>query len=135
MLGPKPSHSADEPSRTLPLTSKSVAVAATEMLWAVALATTRASIASTTHGLALWSRMMRVPVGPWSLMGSPPACRPMPPPAAATSSTEAAAASGASAEATASHAVTAAAADGDAGAFASYRSSGGHAAAQVITHH
>jgi hypothetical protein len=79
--------------------------------------------------------MMRAPIGPWSPTGKPPACRSVPALEAATSSTDAATASGASVEATAGRAVTAAATGEDAGAFASYRSSGGHASAQVITHH
>jgi hypothetical protein len=134
MLGSQPPHSADDLPCAPLHTPKSVAVATTEMMWAIALATTRASIASTTRGLALWSRLMRAPIGPWSLIVSPLGCssRHSHDPSAVSAS--AAAPSGASAEATA-RAAPADAAGEETAAFASYRSSGGHAAAQVITHH
>ena len=125
MLGTQPPQSADEFPRSPQLTSKSIAVATTEMMWAVALATTRASVASTARGLALWSRMLRAPIGPWSLVASPSAV-----------SAGGAAAPGASGPDTAEGAAEPAGTPvEEAAAFASYRSSGGHAAAQVITHH
>lgn len=99
------------------------AAAATEMMWACALATARASIASTARGLELWSHMLRMP-----------AARPVQPalPAAATPGTpedemplDAASAQQQDAAAAAQPA------QGEAAGFASYRSPSGHAAAQV----
>jgi hypothetical protein len=92
------------------------------MMWACALATTRAAVASTARGLALWTEMLRPPtVGPpfWSI--------PLVPlPSGPHASTEAG-----QHDASAHDAADAAAAPVEAPAFASYRSSGGHAAAQV----
>lgn len=133
MLGPQPSRSADAPPHTPLPNPKSVAAATTEMMWAVALATTRASLASTAHGLALWSRLLRAPIGPFSLIAASPA-------RSSNASTDAslipirgAAAPGGSAQETAGGRAPADA-PGEVAAFARYRSSGGHAAAQVITH-
>jgi len=131
MLGSPPPRRADEPQHTSLPNPKTIATATTEMMWAVALATTRVSLASTAHGLALWSRMLRSPISPWSLMtgslmtgsliGQPFAG------GAAAGPTD-------PAPQTADTAAPAAAGE-EGAAFASYRSSGGHAAAQVITHH
>ena len=154
MLGPQPPRSAEESSYAHPDAARSVAAATTEMMWAVALATTRASFASTAHGLALWSRMLHAPIGPWSLVTSSLVTSPLiagpfagnPAIALAASAIAAsaiaasagsgspAAASGPSTETTQAAAPADAPAE-EAAAFASYRSSGGHASAQVITHH
>jgi hypothetical protein len=95
------------------------------MMWACALATTRVAVASTARGIALWTEMLRAPIiGPpsWRILVVPLLSGPR-------ASTEAGQ-HGASARDTAD-----AAASGDAPAFASYRSSGGHAAAQVTVSH
>jgi len=149
MLGPQPPRSAEESSYAHPDAARSVAAATTEMMWAVALATTRASFASTAHGLALWSRMLHAPIGPWSLVtsslvtspliagpfaGNPAIALAASAIAASASSGSPAAASGPSTETTQAAAPADAPAE-EAAAFASYRSSGGHASAQVITHH
>ena len=149
MLGPQPPRSAEESSHAHPDAARSVAAATTEMMWAVVLATTRVSFASTAHGLALWSRMLHAPVGPWSLVTGPLVTSPLiagpfagnPAIALAASAIAASASSGSPAAASGpSTETTQAAAPADApaeeaAAFASYRSSGGHASAQVITHH
>jgi hypothetical protein len=138
MLGPQPPHSADQPPNARQHTPENVATATTQMMWAVALATTRASLASTAHGLALWSRMLRGPIGPWQLTANSPAHGPDAnldtAPDAATIATPASAPAGGSAQEAAST-TTPADPPGEEAAFASYRSSGGHASAQVITHH
>ena len=144
MLGPQPPRSAEESSHAHPDAARSVAAATTEMMWAVVLATTRVSFASTAHGLALWSRMLHAPVGPWSLVTGPLVTSPLIAGpfagnpaialAASASSGSPAAASGPSTETTQAAAPADAPAE-EAAAFASYRSSGGHASAQVITHH
>ena len=126
MLGTQPAQSADELPRTPLHTSRSVALATTEMMWAVALATTRAAIASTASGLALWSRMLRAPIGPWSLIASP---------IVGSAGGGGTAAPCAAAPETAGDAAPSDAPAEETAAFASYRSSGGHAAAQIITHH
>ena len=121
MPGIQPPHEA----HSSPPRLNALAAAAAEMMWAVALATTRAAVVSTAHSLALWSQMLLrapalyPPVGPWSIArgsllpgpnaGAPPA------------------------EAPAQDVTAAAPAEGP--AFASYRSSGGHAAAQVTKPH
>jgi hypothetical protein len=125
MPGIQPPKSADEHPRTPSHTSKSIAAATTELMWTVALAATRASVASTARGLALWSRMLRVPIGPWPLAASSSAVSPGGAAASEASGPD-------TAEGGAKPAGTAAE---EAAAFASYRSSGGHAAAQIITHH
>jgi hypothetical protein len=125
MLGTQPPQRADEPPRTPLHTSRSVAMATTEMMWAVALATTRASFSSTARGLALWSRMLRVPIGPWSLLANP----------FDGTTDNGTVAPCAAAQETAGDAAQTGTPGEEAAAFASYRSSGGHAAAQVITHH
>ena len=150
MLGPQLPRSAEESSHAHPDAARSVAAATTQMMWAVALATTRASFASTAHGLALWSRMLQAPIGPWSQVTSPLVTSPLiagpvagnpaialaaSAIAASASSGSATAAPGPSAAETAQAAASAGAPAEEAAAFASYRSSGGHASAQVITHH
>ncbi|HEY7550935.1 MAG TPA: hypothetical protein VH913_15635 [Hyphomicrobiaceae bacterium] len=118
MLGTQLPYDADKSLPDL----DSLAAAATEMTWAVALATTRAAAASTARGLALWSHLLRASVlwllpAPWpvahSLFG--PGSR-----VSADATDEAAAPDAAPG-----------AAPAEGPAFASYRSSGGHAAAQV----
>ena len=142
MLGPQPPRSAEESSHAHPDAARSVAAATTEMMWAVALATTRASFASTAHGLALWSRMLRTPVGPWSLVagslvtgsriaGSFAGDEAIALAASAVSGSPTAASSPSAAEMAQAAAPADAPAE-EAAAFASYRSSGGHASAQVI---
>jgi hypothetical protein len=86
-------------------------------MWACALATARTAFASTARGLAFWSQM-RTPVAPpfWFIAGR-----------------FAQGVSGAAAPAEEAAAVEAA--PGDTPAFARYRSSGGHASAQVIVLH
>jgi len=145
MLGPQPPRSAEESSHAHPDAARSVAAATTEMMWAVVLATTRVSFASTAHGLALWSRMLHAPVGPWSLVTGPLVTSPLIAGpfagnpaialAASASSDSPTAASGPWAAETAQAGAPADAPAEEAAAFASYRSSGGHASAQVITHH
>lgn len=127
MPGPQPPRSAGKSAHTPQNDSEShpasITAATTQMMWSVALATTRASFASTAHGLALWSQMLRAPVSPWSLLTGP-------------LTHGAAAMSVASTSETADTAAPAADSPGEeAAAFASYRSAGGHASAQVITHH
>jgi hypothetical protein len=140
MLGLQPPCSAEESSCAHPDAARSVAAATTEMMWAVALATTRASFASTVHGLALWSRMLRAPIGPWSLVtgsriaGSFAGDHAIALAASAVSGSPTAASSPSAAEMAQAAAPADAPAE-EAAAFASYRSSGGHASAQVITHH
>jgi hypothetical protein len=121
MLGTQPPRDAD----TSPPRLNTLAAAAAEMVWAVALAATRVAVVSTAHSLALWSQMLRAPalyapLGPWSIARGPF----LPGPKAAA----------APAEAPAQDAAPAAAPMGGP-AFASYRSSGGHAAAQVTKPH
>src|SRR5262245_27024174 len=124
MLGPHPPQRQGSCPHNFHNYGETIAAATTQMMWTVALATTRASFASTAHGLALWSRMLRAPIHAWSLLA-----RPLAQGAATAShaSTQEAAAADTAAAATDS--------PGEAAAFASYRSSGGHAAVQVITHH
>jgi hypothetical protein len=128
MLGPQPPRSAGKSAHTphddTESQPNSIAAATTQMMWSVALATTLASFASTAHGLALWSQMLRAPIiGPWSLDAD-------------ALVHDAAATSGASTQETAATAAPAADSPGEeAAAFASYRSAGGHASTQVITHH
>jgi hypothetical protein len=96
------------------------------MMWVCALATTRAAVASTARGLALWAEMLRAPItGPplWRMLLLP-----------LLSGLRASAEAGRHG-ASARDAADAAAAPGEAQAFASYRSSGGHAAAQVTVSH
>jgi hypothetical protein len=94
-----------------------LAAVTTRMMWTCALATARVAVASTTGSLALWSHMLRAPSGRDAA----------PPPASGgDASSPSAAAPGPKGEA------LAAAAPADRTPFASYRSSGGHAAAQVI---
>ena len=85
------------------------------MMWACALATARVTVASTARGLELWSHMLRAPAGLADQDAAPP------PSAAAAAAVPEPEASAATAPAPA-----------DPIPFASYRSSGGHAAAQVI---
>jgi hypothetical protein len=118
MLGTQPSQDAGKSPSHL----DTLATAASEMIWAVALATTRAAVASTAHSLALWSHMLRAPAlylppGPWSIahrrFGADPQPTAGAPPDARTQDS------------------TREAAPVEAPAFASYRSSGGHAVSQV----
>jgi hypothetical protein len=126
MLGTQPPQSADELLRAPWHMSKSVALVTMEMTWAVALATTRASVASTARGLALWSRMLHAAIDPWSPIASPVVG-----PADGGGTADPCAA----AREPAGKAALAGTAGEQSAAFASYRSPGGHAAAQVITHH
>lgn len=118
MPGTKPSQDTASP----PCHPHNLAAATTEMMWACALATARTAFASTTRGLAFWSQMLRTPVAPqfWRIAVAPWAEGTS---VAVTPSDGSPPAQG----------VTAAEAPpGDAQAFARYRSSGGHASAQVI---
>ncbi len=126
MLGTQPPQSADELLRAPWDMSRSVALVTMEMMWAVALATTRASVASTARGLAFWSRMLRAPIGPWLPIASPTVD-----PAGGDGNAAACAAG----QETTGDAARVGTPCEEPAAFASYRSSGGHAAAQVITHH
>jgi hypothetical protein len=113
---------------------QSVAAATTEMMWAVALATMRASILSTAHGLAVWSRMLNAPIAPWFSIASSLARQS----GCSLDASLISASSGAPATPAQEAPVGAASTDAhrdEVAAFASYRSSGGHAAAQVISHH
>ena len=115
MLGTEPRRDDARPPYNL-------AAATTEMMWACALATTRAAVASTARGLALWTEVLRSPIaGPpfWSIPLVPLPSGPHAPTEAGQH--------GASVR----DAADAAAAPVETPAFASYRSSGGHAAAQV----
>jgi hypothetical protein len=110
---------ATKPAGTHP--SYNLAAATTDLMWACALATARVTVASTARGLELWSQMLRAPAGqlPLRLAAASGPGRDLPPEptsAAATPEQESAAAG---------------AAPGEPIAFASYRSAGGHAAAQV----
>jgi hypothetical protein len=133
MLGPQPPRNAVASPHALLPQRKSVAVATTEMMWAVALATTQASIASTAHGLALWTRMLRAPMAPLSLITSSLARQSGGSRDASLFSAGGATAAGARAQEAGSEAATTDAPREEASAFASYRSSGGHAAAQIAT--
>lgn len=117
MLETKPPHAANKSPHNI------LAAAATEVMWSVALATTRTAVASAARSLELWSQMLRAPVGapPWSIFMGP--------------TREPSAADGASSSASAQEVSAEATPPEDAPAFASYRSSSGHAAAQVITPH
>jgi hypothetical protein len=104
-----------------------LASAATEMMWACAIATARATVASTARGLELWSQMMRIQAGqpprPTVAHGHDLAAAgatgagPAPPPAPSSAPDPAS--------------VDVAAPTGELISFASYRSAGGHATAQV----
>jgi hypothetical protein len=85
-----------------------LAAATTDFMWACAFATARVSIASTARSLELWTQMLGPPVGLPNQAIPPP-----------------------SSGAVASAPERAAAAPAGATPFASYRSSSGHAAAQV----
>jgi hypothetical protein len=125
MLGTQPPRDADKPSHKL----DNPAAAATEIMWAVALATARAAVASTARGLEIWSQILRAPTGSpaWPIFAKPftDAIAQGPNPGA-----DGAVPPGPSAQGT-----PAEAAPGEAPAFASYRSSSGHAAAQVSKPH
>jgi hypothetical protein len=117
MLGTKLAGPGAKPPRNL-------AEAATRMVWACALATARIGVASTARGLELWSHALRAPPEP---LPSPPSLAEaertapaVPDEANASDPTEAAAPAAPERPAPA-----------EAVAFASYRSAGGHAAAQV----
>src|SRR5262245_8611808 len=107
-----------------------LAAATAEMMWACALATTRITVASTARSLELWSRMLHTPAAApnWAPAAAP----------AIEHSMEHAAPSEPAAAVTApvpdAEAATAAApgeSSSEPSPFASYRSAGGHAAAQV----
>jgi hypothetical protein len=98
----------------------SLAAATTHMMWACALATARVTVASTARSLELWSHLLRAPSG-LADRGAAAPCA-----SGGTASPEHAA-SPAAPQGKAS----AATAPADTTPFASYRSSGGHAAAQV----
>jgi hypothetical protein len=122
MLGTQPRHDADKSPPHLDI----FAAAATEIMWAVALATTRAAAASTAHSLALWAHILRAPAlclppGPWSTAHGPFGTNPQP-------------TTGAPTDVPARNSAPEAA-PAEAPAFASYRSSGGHATAQVTRPH
>jgi hypothetical protein len=94
-----------------------LAAATTQLMWTCALATARVTVASAARGLELWSHVMRrscelhAPAAPWHRGAAPPSS------AAGAAPPES---SGAAATPPAEPIP-----------FASYRSSGGHAAAQV----
>ncbi|HEY1245032.1 MAG TPA: hypothetical protein VGF29_09390 [Hyphomicrobiaceae bacterium] len=118
MLGTRLPYDADKSPSDL----DSLTAAAIEITWAVALATTRAAAASTVHSLALWSHVLRASAlwllpAPWPLAHGffGPGSR------VSADATHEAAAPDAAPEAV----------PAEGPAFASYRSSGGHAAAQV----
>jgi hypothetical protein len=118
MLGTQLPYDADKSPPDL----DSLAAAATEITWAVALATTRAAAVSTAHSLALWSHLLRAS-GLWLLPAPWPLAHGFFGPGSRVSAgaPDEAAASGAAPEVV----------PAEGPAFASYRSSGGHAAAQV----
>jgi hypothetical protein len=95
-----------------------LAAATTRMMWACALVTARVTVASTTRSLELWSHMLRAPSG--RDIAAPPA------PSREASPPSAIAAPAPKGE------PSAPAAPAHRTPFASYRSSGGHATAQVI---
>lgn len=113
----------DNPLHTLDV----LTVATTEIMWAAAVATTRTAVASTARSLELWSQMLRTPAGssPWSFFARPPAPR----------KPDAAAAPPLAPLAPSAPAMAAEQALEEPAAFASYRSSSGHAAAQVVKPH
>jgi hypothetical protein len=97
-----------------------LAAATAAMMWTCAFATARVTVASTARGLELWSYMLRAP----RVLRTP--TEPLdqgagPPPAATTATLLAPGSSPAGPSAPAVPVP-----------FASYRSSGGHAAAQVV---
>ncbi len=97
-----------------------LAAATTELMWACALATARVTVASTARGLELWSHMLRAPAGhTLQEIAIPSRSGPLAPtePSAGALRAQDAAAAAASAAPI---------------VFASYRSAGGHAAAQVM---
>ena len=117
MLASKPADTSMSPG-TGANPPHNLAAATTRMMWACALATARVTVASTTRSLELWSHMLRAPSGRGTAVppassgdASPPSAIAAPVPKGEAS---------------------AAAAPADRTPFASYRSSGGHAAAQVI---
>jgi hypothetical protein len=119
MLGTKSSRDADDPCRKL----DNIAAATAEMMWAVALATTRVAVASAAQNLAIWSRMLRAPADPWLLRTRTLESHENVPADAAAAAPQSQAPESADA------------APGESQAFASYRSSGGHASAQVTKPH
>lgn len=120
MIGTQPPHDATSSPPHLDL-----AEAASRIMWTMALATTRAAVATTAHNLALWSLMLRVP--PLQMpVDTPPIA-----PGATSEDTGAPAPASAPAETTAPDNSAPLAAPAEGSTFASYRSSGGHAAAQV----
>jgi hypothetical protein len=104
-------------------TPRDLAAATREMMWACTLAATRTTVASMSRGLAFWSEMLRSPAGPWTWPFVGPLAGPF---ALAAVCAARAPQDGPAAETAASEPAA-----GEAPAFASYRSSSGHAAAQV----
>src|SRR5262245_16872937 len=118
MLGTKPSHDGIAPGNL----TYNLADATTHIMWTCALAATRAALVSTARGLAFWSQMLPPPLRPRALLPRP----------SASDDPEVAAASRAALPR--ERAAVGAASDNHP-AFASYRSDGGHAAAQVTVRH
>ena len=115
MPGPKkPPHIPDKATRE----PGSLAAAATGMMWAISLATTRTAVASTARSIEFWSQMLRVAPPAWPLLGNPFGR------GLSTTATPGA---------TPEQPVDVAPAEPI--KFASYRSSSGHAAAQVSRQH
>jgi hypothetical protein len=114
MLARKPAGTGADPPYNL-------AAATTRMMWACAFATARVTVASTARNLELWSRMLRAPSGRAGRGTAVPSASggDAPPPSAV-------------AAAVPEGQTSAATSPADRTPFASYRSSGGHAAAQVI---
>lgn len=130
MLGAKPDSANANPGYNL-------AAATAGMMWACAFATSRIAVASAARGLELWSRTLRAGAAPpfceraraTAAAGGMPAGVSAGPSLGAPSGppTPPEAAGGPAGAAT----VAARPPQAEAGAFASYRSTGGHAAAQV----
>jgi|SRR5262245_28448009 len=124
MLGTQP-RDADKPSYKL----DNPAAVATAMMWVVALATARVAVASTARGLELWTHLLHAPTGSpvW-----PVSARLL---AASTAQGPSSNADGTVSPGPSAQGTPAGAAPEEAPAFASYRSSSGHAAAQVNKPH
>lgn len=121
MLGSKPPHNTDQPVRD----PCNFAAAATEMMWAVSLASAQTAVASTARSIELWLQMLWAVPSAWPLFASPPGH------GQSNSATPGASEAAASANQEHPTGVT----SGEAPTFASYRSSSGHAAAQVSRQH
>jgi hypothetical protein len=112
------------PLHTVTLPGHVLATAVKDMMWAVALATTRIAVVTTAQALAFWSRMLRPPALPVPMSLWRPSCAPF-----STSSHQ----PGACDPARAPETALAHPAPGGSPAFASYRTPSGHASAQVVT--